>query len=97
MVDLPRPRRPHQRDPLPLRHPQAEGAQHRLLLLVAELHLLEHNITAQAARLQRALTLHDLRRGVDQAEDPLARRSIACCISAYTRAISCTGISMKVI
>src|SRR5690606_19070256 len=65
--------RPDQRDGLALAYFQVELRQHRLIVLVIELHVVEDDVAGDGARIDGARPVADLRYGVDQAEDTLGR------------------------
>ena len=57
----------------PRRNLQGEVGQHRLACLVVEVHVVELDVAADGARVDRARPVDDLRHGVDQREDALGR------------------------
>ena len=65
--------RPDQRDRLPALDVQAEVGQHRLVGLVVEVHVVELDVAADGARIERAVLIGDVGLGVHQREDALGR------------------------
>ena len=84
MVDLPAPLARPVRLSL-LFHLQAEVAQNRLLLLIAEVHILEDDVSPQAFRRLRSTAVLNLRHSVDETENTFARRDCLLHLGIDTR------------